>query len=53
LGESGLKNYTASANYLNEALKHDASHAGAIIHLDMINFLIKQKETDPNKIKIN
>jgi len=53
LGELGLKNYTASANYLNEALKHDASHAGAIIHLDMINFLIKQKETDFNKIKIN
>ena len=53
LGELGLKNYTASANYLNETLKHDASHAGAIIHLNMINFLIKQKETDFNKIKIN
>jgi hypothetical protein len=53
LGELGLKNYTASANYLNEVLHHDASHAGAIIHLDMINFLIKQKETDFDKIKIN
>jgi hypothetical protein len=48
-----LKNYTASANYLNEVLHHDASHAGAIIHLDMINFLIMQKETDLYKIKIN
>ena len=53
LGELGLKKYTASADYLNEALYRDASHAGAIIHLAMINFLIKQKETDLNKIKSN
>jgi tetratricopeptide (TPR) repeat protein len=53
LGELGLKNYEASTNYLHEVLKYDASHAGAIIHLDMINFLIKQKETDHDKIKVN
>jgi len=53
LGELGLKKYTASADYLKEALYRDASHAGAIIHLAMINFLIKQKETDLNKIKSN
>ena len=53
LGELGLKNYTASADYLNEVLYRDASHAGAIIHLAMINSLIKQKKTDLNKIKSN
>jgi hypothetical protein len=53
LGELGLKNYTASANNLNKALQHDASHLGAAIHLDMINFLVKQKETDFDKVKIN
>jgi hypothetical protein len=53
LGELGLQNYTASANYLMKVLQKDASHIGAIIHLDMINFSIKQKEIDLDKIKIN
>ena len=53
LGELGLRNYTSSANYLKKVLQQDASHVGAIIHLRMINFLIKQKETHLNKVKIN
>ncbi|HEY6502642.1 MAG TPA: DUF5107 domain-containing protein [Chitinophagaceae bacterium] len=53
LGDLGLKNYTSSANLLNNVLRQDASHVGAIIHLDMINFLLQQKETDFDKIKIN
>ena len=53
LGELGLQNYTSSANYLNKVILRDANHVGAIIHLRMIYFLMKQNETDLNKIKIN
>jgi tetratricopeptide (TPR) repeat protein len=53
LGELGLKNYTSSANYLEKVLQNEVSHVGATVHLKMMDFLVKQKETDINKIKIN
>ena len=53
LGELGLQNYTSATNHLKKVLEQDASHIGAKVHMDMINFLMKQKETDLNKIKIN
>jgi tetratricopeptide (TPR) repeat protein len=52
LSELGLKNYASSANYLTQVLQHDSSHIGAIIHLRMADFLIKQNETEQNKVKI-
>ena len=53
LGELGLKNYASSAKHLNEVLQHDCSHIGAITHLNMIDSLTKQKETELTKIRIN
>jgi len=44
LGELGLKNYPAARLHLEEVLQNDCSHSGAIIHLNMINFLNKQEE---------
>ena len=44
LGELGLKNYTSSATYFMEVLQKDGSHTGAIVHLNMIDFLIQKKE---------
>jgi tetratricopeptide (TPR) repeat protein len=52
LGELGLKNYSSSSKYLNEVLQHDCSHMGAITHLNMIDFLIKQKEADMSEIEL-
>jgi tetratricopeptide (TPR) repeat protein len=44
LGELGLKKYAVSAIYLREVLQQDKSHSGAIIHLNMIDFLIQQEK---------
>jgi len=44
LGELGLKNYTSATTYFMEVLQKDCSHAGATIHLNMIDFLLQQKE---------
>ncbi len=43
LGNLGLKNYVAASIQLNEVLQNDRSHSGAIIHLSMIDFIIRQK----------
>ncbi|HTE25704.1 DUF5107 domain-containing protein [Flavitalea sp.] len=48
LGELGLENFAACARHLNEVLQHDSSHTGAIIHLNMIDFLIRQKDMMSN-----
>jgi tetratricopeptide (TPR) repeat protein len=53
LGELGLKNYANSARHLNEVLQNDCSYPGAIIHLKMIDFLMKQEDLYPNSLSIN
>lgn len=44
LGELGLRSYNAAQAHFEEVLQNDCSHSGAIIHLNMIKFLIKQEE---------
>jgi len=51
LGQLGLKNYTFSHNYLAEVLANDCSHQGAIIHLNMIEFIKRQRDKRPDRIK--
>jgi tetratricopeptide (TPR) repeat protein len=43
LGELGMRNFSLSAQHFNEVLKYDCSHQGAMIHLDMIDFLVQQE----------
>ncbi|MDB5210922.1 MAG: hypothetical protein JWQ30_1749, partial [Sediminibacterium sp.] len=50
LGNLGLRNYVDASFHLNEVLQNDRSHSGAIIHLNMIDFIIRQRGMFLNKI---
>ncbi len=53
LGQLGLKNYSSSTNHFKQVLEHECDHLGAIIHLKMIHFLMKQVEAGRDRIRTN